>query len=110
MPALDGRDPSQDWLSSEAADARQYARGMALLLAALIGATLVVTVWAVIVGTVCVAVAVRRAHRVADRRAERIQAQQRRLAGLAARADEQHRLVMQSDERGVYGEFPPAAT
>ena len=77
---------------------------------ALIGVALVGTVWAVIVGTVSVAVAVRWAHRVADRRAERIEAQRRRRAGLAARADEQHRLVMQSDERGVYGEFPPAAT
>ena len=76
---------------------------MALLLAVLIA--LVVTVWAVIVGTVCVAVAVR----MADRRAERIEAQRRRLAGLAARADEQNRLVMAGDERGVYGEFPPAA-
>jgi hypothetical protein len=52
-----------------------------------------------------VAVAVRRA----QRRAERIEAQRRRLAELAARADEQDRLVMQGDERGVYGEFPPAA-
>ena len=80
---------------------------MALLLAALIA--LVVTVWVVIVGAVCVAVAMRRAHRVADRRAELIEAQRRRLAGLAARADEQNRLLMQGDERGVYGEFPPAA-
>ena len=90
-------------------DAWQYAEGMALFLAALIGAALVVTVWAVIVSTVCVAVAARLAHRAADRRAECIEAQRRRLAGLAARADEQHRLVMEDDERGVYGEFPPAA-
>ena len=80
---------------------------MALLLAALIA--LVVTVWAVIVGAACVAVAMRWAHGVADRRAERIEARRRRLAGLAARADEQNRLLMQGDERGVYGEFPPAA-
>ena len=91
-------------------DAWQYAEGMALFLAALIGAALVLTVWAVIVGTVSVAAALRWAHRAADRRAECIEARRRRLAGLAARADEQHRLVMQSDERGVYGEFPPAAT
>jgi hypothetical protein len=82
---------------------------MALLLAALIGVAVVGTVWAVIVGSVCVAGALRWAHRVADRRAERIEAQRRRLAGLAARADEQNSLVMQGDERGVYGEFPPAA-
>ena len=64
-----------------------------------------VTVWGVIIGAVCVAVAVRWRHR----RAERIEARQHRLAELAARADEQNRLVMQGDERGVYGEFPPAA-
>lgn len=76
---------------------------MALLLAGLIA--LVVTVWVVIVGSVCVAVAVR----MVDRRAERIEARRRLLAELAARADEQNRLLMQGDERGVYGEFPPAA-
>ena len=70
---------------------------MALLLAGLIA--LVVTVWVVIVGSVCVAVAVR----MVDRRAERIEARRRRLAELAARADEQNRLLMQGDERGVYG-------
>jgi hypothetical protein len=75
---------------------------MALLLAVLVA---LVTVWAVIIGAICVAVALRRRHL----RAERIEARRRRLAGLAARADEQNRLVMQGDERGVYGEFPPAA-
>jgi hypothetical protein len=75
---------------------------MALLLAVLVA---LLTVWAVIIGAVCVAVAVRWAHR----RAERIEARRRRLASLAARADEQNRLVMHGDERGVYGEFPPAA-
>jgi hypothetical protein len=75
---------------------------MALLLAVLVA---LVTVWAVIIGAVCVAVAVR----MAGRRTERIEARQRRLAELAARADEQDRLVLQGDERGVYGEFPPAA-
>jgi hypothetical protein len=82
---------------------------MALFLATLIAAALVVTVWAVIVGTVCVAVGARWARRVAGRRAERIEAQRCQLAGLAARADEQNRLVMHSDQRGIYGEFPPAA-
>lgn len=28
-------------------------------------------------------------------------------AELAARADEQHRLTLQGDERGIYGEYPP---
>jgi hypothetical protein len=30
------------------------------------------------------------------------------VAGLVARADQQHAWVMQGDERGVYGEFSPA--
>jgi hypothetical protein len=75
---------------------------MALLLAVLVA---LVTVWAVIIGSICVAVAVRSRHR----RAERTEARQHRLAELATRADEQNRLVMRGDERGVYGEFPPAA-
>jgi hypothetical protein len=75
---------------------------MALVLAVLVA---LLTVWAVIVGAVCVAVAVR----MAGRRVERIETRRHRLAELAARADEQNRLVMQGDERGVYGEFPPAA-
>jgi len=87
----------------------QYARRMALSLAAWIAAALVVTVWAVIVGAVSVAVGVRWARRLTGRRAERIEAQRCRLAELAARADEQNRLLMESDERGIYGEFPPAA-
>ena len=86
----------------------QYARRMALSLAALIAAALA-TVWAVIVGAVSVAVGVRWARRLTGRRAERIEAQRCRLAELAARADEQNRLLMESDERGIYGEFPPAA-
>jgi hypothetical protein len=82
---------------------------MALSLAALMAAALVVTVWVVIVGAVSVAVGVRWARRLTGRRAERIEAQRCRLAELAARADEQNRLLMESDERGIYGEFPPAA-
>jgi hypothetical protein len=75
---------------------------MALLLAVLVA---LVTVWAVIIGAICVAVAVGRA----QRRAGRIEAQRRQQAELATRADEQDRLVLQGDQRGIYGEFPPAA-
>jgi hypothetical protein len=32
--------------------------------------------------------------------------ERRRLAGLLARADQQHRWVLAGDERGVYGEYP----
>jgi hypothetical protein len=41
--------------------------------------------------------------------ADRVDAHAARLAGFAARADEQHGLVLRGDERGIYGEYPPAA-
>ena len=31
----------------------------------------------------------------------------RRNAAIAARADQQHQWVMEGDERGVYGDYPP---
>ena len=81
---------------------------MALSLATLIAAALV-TVWTVIVGSISVSVGLRWARRVGARRVERIEAQRCRSAELAARAEEQNRLALRSDERGIYGEFPPAA-
>jgi hypothetical protein len=68
--------------------------------------------WIVGITAVIVVVvkAVKWGRRAADERAARIEAERRRLAELAARADEQYRLVMQGDQRGVYGEYPPAAT
>jgi hypothetical protein len=44
--------------------------------------------------------------RAVDRRGERIAAERRRVAELAARADRQHNWVMQGDPRGIYDEFP----
>jgi hypothetical protein len=44
--------------------------------------------------------------RAVDRRGERIAAERRRVAELAARADRQHNWVMQGDPRGTYDEFP----
>jgi hypothetical protein len=32
----------------------------------------------------------------------------REQAALAARADEQHALILAGDDRGVYGDYPPA--
>jgi hypothetical protein len=32
------------------------------------------------------------------------------LAAIVARADEQHAWVLAGDDRGLYGEYPPAAT
>jgi hypothetical protein len=40
--------------------------------------------------------------------AHRVDVRYERRAGLAARADEQHRRVMSGDDRGVYGKYPPA--
>jgi hypothetical protein len=37
-----------------------------------------------------------------------VDARAARLAGLRARADQQHQWVMQGDERGIHGEFPAA--
>jgi hypothetical protein len=77
-------------------------------LALLIGVALVVKYWWLIVGIVAVTYAGYRVVRAVDRHAERVEAERRRLAGLVARADQQHAWVMQGDERGVYGEFSPA--
>jgi uncharacterized membrane protein len=49
--------------------------------------------------------AVRAQLRAARARAE---ADARRAAQIAARAEQQHRWVLRGDERGVYGEYPVA--
>jgi hypothetical protein len=67
-----------------------------------VGAVLYVSPW--IVGIVGVAVAVHWARRAADRHADRVEAERRRLAGLVARADQQHEWVLAGDPRGVYGD------
>jgi hypothetical protein len=64
--------------------------------------------WSPIAGIIGLIAAGYLARRAADRHAERVEAERRRLAELVARADHQHRLVMQGDERGIYGEFPSA--
>jgi uncharacterized membrane protein len=38
----------------------------------------------------------------------RAEADARRAAQIAARAEQQHRWVLRADERGVYGEYPVA--
>src|ERR1700676_913588 len=40
---------------------------------------------------------------------QKLAARRAQLAQLAARADQQHRWVLQGDERGVYGQYRPAA-
>ena len=81
---------------------------MAAFLALLIGVALVVKFWWLIVGIVAVTYAGYRAVRAVDRHAERVEAERRQLADLAARADQQHRWIMEADERGTYGEYPSA--
>jgi hypothetical protein len=46
---------------------------------------------------------------VAFHLAGRVDARAARRAALAARADQQHRWVMAGDDRGMYGQYPPAA-
>jgi len=77
-------------------------RGAMQLIGLLVAAALVIKLWPWIVAIVALIVAVVWARRAADRHAVRIEAKRRRLAELAARAD-QHAWVMAGDERGVYG-------
>jgi hypothetical protein len=78
-------------------------RGAMQLIGLLVAAALVVKLWPWIVGIIAVIVAAVWARRAADRLAGRIEAKRRRLAELAARADQQHAWVMEGDDRGIYG-------
>jgi hypothetical protein len=62
------------------------------------------------IAIIVVVKAVKWSRRMADERAARIEAEQGRLAELAARADQQHAWVLADDPRGTYGEFLLAAT
>ena len=44
-----------------------------------------------------------------ERRERRREAARLELAAIARRADEQHWQVLAGDDRGVYGQYPPAA-
>jgi hypothetical protein len=46
---------------------------------------------------------------VVTRQDAKFERQQRRRAALVARADEQHGQILAGDDRGLYGEYPPAA-
>lgn len=89
------------------------------MLALLVVVALVVKFWWLIAGIIGLIVAGYCARRAVDRHAEHVEAERRWLAGLVARADQQHAWVMADDERGVFGEYqpnplvgelPPAAT
>jgi hypothetical protein len=77
--------------------------------AALVVAALVLKYWPLIVGVICLTAAVYFGRRVADRHAGRVEAERCRLAGLRVRAEAQHIWALQGDERGWFGEYPPAA-
>jgi hypothetical protein len=82
---------------------------MAVLLAALIAVAIVVKFWPVIVAVIGVIAAGYWGRRLADRHAERVEAERCRLAGLRGRAEAQHIWALQGDERGWFGEYPPAS-
>jgi hypothetical protein len=46
---------------------------------------------------------------VVTRQDAAVERQQREQAALAARADRQHAWVLAGDDRGVHGDYPPAA-
>jgi hypothetical protein len=75
---------------------------MALVLAVLIAVARVVKFWPLIVGVIGAIVAAYWGRRFADRHAERVEAERRRLAGIVARADQQHAWVLAGDPRGTY--------
>jgi hypothetical protein len=78
------------------------------LVALLMVVGLAVKFWWLIAGVIGLIVAVDWGRRAAYRHAERVEAECRRLAEIAARGDQQHEWVMQGDDRGVFGESPSA--
>jgi hypothetical protein len=80
------------------------------LVVLLVVVALVVKFWWLIAAVVGMFCAAHWTKRVVDSHAERVDAERRRLAGVVARADQQHVWAMQGDPRGMFGEYPPAAT
>lgn len=80
------------------------------LVALLVVVALVIKFWWLIAGIIGLVAAGYWGRRLADGHAERVAAERRRLAGLVTRADQQHAWIRAGDERGVFGEFPSAAT
>lgn len=74
-----------------------------LLAIGLIGAA-----WPAIVSASVITVMIRWVVRDGERAKARRLARVREHAAIAARADEQQRLIIAGDPRGIYGEWPPA--
>lgn len=60
-----------------------------------------------IVGIIAVIVIIRMIVKAADAAGVREVARAKRLAEIAARADQQHQWYIEGDSRGSYGKFPP---
>jgi hypothetical protein len=82
--------------------------GAAFVLLILVGVVVKFWLWilAGIAAATLIALVVYLVHRSDKRRI----AELARDAAIARRADEQHAWVLADDERGVYGQYPPAAT
>lgn len=76
-----------------------------LLAIGLIGAA-----WPAIVAASVITVMLRWVVRDGERAKARRLARVREHAAIAARADEQQRLVLAGDPRGIYGDWPPSDT
>jgi uncharacterized membrane protein len=81
------------------------ALGPLLLVLVVIGAVIKYAMW--ILAGIAIAVLLFALLSLAFHAARRVDARKEKRAALAARADEQHRLVMACDDRGVYGNYPP---
>jgi hypothetical protein len=65
--------------------------------------------WWIIVLVIAVVVVVKRGPGWWAAHQASVKVEQERVAGIAARADQQHAWVMAGDPRGAYGDYPPAA-
>jgi hypothetical protein len=83
------------------------------LLAQLVGTLLLVGLmlkyWWLIALVIAAVVAWRAAPGMWRRHRAAVAAERRRIEQLGARADQQHRRVLAGDDRGVFGQYPPAA-
>lgn len=68
---------------------------------------IIVKYWWVIALAGVGVIAYRAISREAIREAARSKAEIARIAAITARADQEHNWIMQGDERGFYGQYPP---
>ena len=85
-----------------------WARAVAVVLTVVVVAWVLGWLWW-LVAAVAVYVAARLGHQCYQRAEVAQDFERQRCAEIAARADQQHAWVLTGDDRGVYGEFPPAS-